>query len=206
MRIENNMILNKLPDVKECKNKLKQLAAFDAVFSPEWENRYYSYDSLWYEGEEMASMRNGRGEHYFILFTDEKILMKGLERQSKCLSMKDFGKDMNLPEILYQFMEQVAFLPDETSFCIWKFGQGAWNSITKITENELKILGVLLISPEQYVQWVEDYYEITLSVEEVAALFQENVLHKKTCLQWNPHLDWDAFQKEAKEIGMIVRE
>jgi hypothetical protein len=44
--------------------------------SPEWEYRYYLVDSLW--GREMvASMRNGSGDEYFILFDDHGAAIKG---------------------------------------------------------------------------------------------------------------------------------
>jgi hypothetical protein len=41
----------------------------DAIMSPEWEWRYYSFDSRWGPGEEMASMRNGSGDAYSIVFS-----------------------------------------------------------------------------------------------------------------------------------------
>ena len=39
-------------------NKLKHLALLDAIIEPEWEYRYYSYNSHWSESEEMASLRD----------------------------------------------------------------------------------------------------------------------------------------------------
>ncbi len=47
--------------------------------SPEWEYRYYSINSKWDEGEMMASMRNGSGDEYFILFDSHGAIMKGFD-------------------------------------------------------------------------------------------------------------------------------
>ncbi len=33
----------------------------DAIMSPDWELRYFSFDSRWSPTEEMVSMRNGSG-------------------------------------------------------------------------------------------------------------------------------------------------
>jgi hypothetical protein len=60
--------LDTIPDVESLKKLCQALAMLDAIISPEWEYRYYSFDSKWAQGEMMASMRNGSGDEYFILF------------------------------------------------------------------------------------------------------------------------------------------
>lgn len=51
-----------LPDIANLKRRTKALAMLEAIVCPEWEYRYYSYNSRWSSGEEMASMRNGQGD------------------------------------------------------------------------------------------------------------------------------------------------
>lgn len=60
--------LTALPDVEGLRKLTQSLAMLDAIMSPEWEDRYYSFNSQWDAGEMMASMRNGSGDEYFILF------------------------------------------------------------------------------------------------------------------------------------------
>ena len=47
---------------------------------PEWEYRYFSYNSKWDKSEEVASMKNGEGDEYYLLFNERgvvgKVLMK----------------------------------------------------------------------------------------------------------------------------------
>jgi hypothetical protein len=64
------------------KKLCQSLATLDAIMSPEWEYRYYSFNSKWAEGEMMASMRNGSGDEYFILFNSEGAIMKGFAHES----------------------------------------------------------------------------------------------------------------------------
>src|SRR5215218_10310749 len=50
-----------IPDIPSLKKLSQSLAMLDAIMSPEWDYRYYSFDSKWAAGEMMASMRNGCG-------------------------------------------------------------------------------------------------------------------------------------------------
>ena len=46
------------PDIPTLRQLTRSLAMLDAIMSPEWESRYFSFDSHWGVGEEM---RNGQG-------------------------------------------------------------------------------------------------------------------------------------------------
>lgn len=69
--------LKSLPDIEGLRKLTESLAMLDAIMSPEWEYRYYSFNSKWGEGEMMASMRNGSGDEYFILFDSHGVIMPG---------------------------------------------------------------------------------------------------------------------------------
>ena len=59
--------LTQLPDIPTQRRLTQSLAVLGAILSPEWDLRYYSF-SKWAEGEMMASMRNGSGDDWFLLF------------------------------------------------------------------------------------------------------------------------------------------
>jgi hypothetical protein len=48
--------LRSLPAIEDLRKLTQSLAMLDAIMSPEWEYRYYSFNSKWDEGEMMASM------------------------------------------------------------------------------------------------------------------------------------------------------
>jgi hypothetical protein len=54
----------------------------EAIMSPDWEYRYYSFDSKWGLDEMMASMRNGQGDDFFILFNNNGAIIKGFDHES----------------------------------------------------------------------------------------------------------------------------
>ncbi|MFD9672648.1 hypothetical protein ACFWAO_12185 [Streptomyces sp. NPDC059981] len=58
--------------------------------SPDWESRYYSFNAGWADGEEMASMRNGSGDEYSIVFSAAGAYARGFDHESP---MSPFGND-----------------------------------------------------------------------------------------------------------------
>jgi hypothetical protein len=58
--------LTALPTMETLKKLTKSLAMLDAIIMREWDYRYYSFNSKWAEGEQMASMRNGQGDGWYL--------------------------------------------------------------------------------------------------------------------------------------------
>jgi hypothetical protein len=54
--------LSLLPDVESLRRLWQSMAMLDAILSPDWEYRYYSFNAAWGAGEEMGSMRDGCGD------------------------------------------------------------------------------------------------------------------------------------------------
>jgi len=115
-----------LPNIESLKDLSQSLAILDAVFSPEWECRYYSFNSKWDEGEMMASMRNGSGDEYFILFNDKGAIIKGFAHESP---MSPYANDAekvwagvldDVPSDFKRFLSEPAFSIEDTTFCIWR--------------------------------------------------------------------------------------
>ena len=72
-----------LPPPDELKKRAQALAVLDLILCPEWEYRYYSFNSEWAEGQEMASMRDGCGNEWWILFHESGwAALKGLAHES----------------------------------------------------------------------------------------------------------------------------
>ena len=76
-RMLSSRTLNQLPTIEVLNRLCQSLAMLDAIVCPAWEYRYYSYNAHWDSGEAMASMRNGSGDSYFLLFTPTGAILKG---------------------------------------------------------------------------------------------------------------------------------
>lgn len=62
-------VARRLPSIADLRDLCRSLAMLDAILCPDWEGRYYSFKAGWAAGEEMASMRNGSGDEYSIVFS-----------------------------------------------------------------------------------------------------------------------------------------
>lgn len=80
--------LNQLLPVTELRQVCKAIAVLDAIVCQEWEYRYYSYNSKWAEREECASMRNGCGDQYHILFNEYGAVISGFAHESEMSSWR----------------------------------------------------------------------------------------------------------------------
>lgn len=70
------VVLQPLPENLE--RICKGLAALDAMMSEDWESRYYSFNHAWNKTskERMASMQNGSGDEWFIVFQPAGVFFK----------------------------------------------------------------------------------------------------------------------------------
>lgn len=62
-----------LPNREILQKLCKRIVVLDAIFSQEWQYRYYSYNSKWSENEEFCEICNGKGDHILILFCKRKL-------------------------------------------------------------------------------------------------------------------------------------
>jgi hypothetical protein len=115
-----------LPDVEGLRKLTQSLAMLDAIMSPEWEYRYYSFNSKWDDGEMMASMRNGSGDDYFIIFDSHSAIMKGFDHESAMSPWSAEEEKLwpglfdDVPDEFQSFLSEPAFSIQETTFCIWR--------------------------------------------------------------------------------------
>ena len=56
-----------LPPAADLQRICKALAVLDAINSPDWEYRYYSYNPDWAPDEAMLEMRDGEGDQMLVL-------------------------------------------------------------------------------------------------------------------------------------------
>src|SRR5919112_231908 len=119
--------LGALPDIPTLRRLTRSLAMLDAIMSPEWESRYYSFDSHWGPGELMGSMRNGQGDDWFALFTGAGVVVIGLDHEAPMFRPGNPGPGVidALPSELRTAVDEPAFDARNCTFCIWCRTTGA---------------------------------------------------------------------------------
>lgn len=191
----------------------------EAVLSPEWADRYYSFDAHWSESESMASMRNGSGDEYSIVFSAAGAYIRGFAHESP---MSPYAEDGpwpgvldDVPEVFRACVEEPAFSDEDgmpvITACIWReLGDGGWKTGTIDFPEEAtgdpdgaEYLFPLLVdrSAEAFQRWAEDYYEVPVDVQAVRHVLSSRPLAEGVVSALNPEVTLTDLAADITKIG-----
>lgn len=206
-----------MPDIEGLRALTRSLAMLDAVVCPEWEYRYYSFDSNWGEDEEMASMRNGSGDHYFALFSPSGAILKGFAHESAGSRYANEEQSVgpgsldDVPQVFSAFLQEPTLEMEATTFCIWRtYNDLAWQrSHSQVTDESDSdgsedLLSILDGKPGTYKAWAEDYYERPIDLKAVEHIYQYHPLTREVVAALNPDLSFEDLAADIEQIGYPV--
>ena len=206
--------LDAIPDIPSLKKLSQSLAMLDAIMSPEWDYRYYSFNSKWADGEMMASMRNGSGDEYFILFNSQGAIMKGFAHESVMSPWSNDSEEVwpgvldEVPNEFAEFLTESAFSIPETTFCIWRRNADASWQTGQIDypkeedpDGSEDLLFVLDGNPATYQEFAEQYYERSIDLEAVTSIYQHQPLTAEIIKALNPEVSLGGIGPDLEEIA-----
>jgi hypothetical protein len=209
MRRPSTRSLADLPSIEDLMRQSKALAMLDAILSPEWEYRYYSFNSKWSPGEMMASMRNGSGDGYFILFAEHGAAIKGFDHEAV---MSPWVADPpatwpgmydGVPAAFSSFLDE----PDVT-FCVWRqHCDAAWQcGVSEFPAGDDPdgsewMLAILDGDPATYQAFAREYYEVDVPLEAVQRVYDHAPLTDELVRAMNDDLTAESLEADALEIG-----
>lgn len=199
-----NDLLNRLPAVPDLRDRCRALATLDAIICPDdWEARYHSFDAAWDEGEEMASMRNGEGDDWFVVFSPVGAYGRGFDHEAP-----------NAPELLRSVPEEFRRFAEEPAFgdqdgptvtcCFWRApGDDAWHGAAGAHEAEHLFALLADGSAEAYRAWAEEYFEPEheLDLAAIGHVLALRPLTPAVVAALNPDTDLDELAEDLAEIG-----
>jgi hypothetical protein len=208
--------IHNLPSINDLKKYLQSSATLDSILSPEWEFRYYLFDSRWDESTELASIRNGSGDHVFFAFNGFGCLIKGFNHES---SMSPFQLENNsiypgvvdqVPSEFTEYLQNVSLIPEETTFCIWKkYSDISWQvgevifPHTNDPDGSKQLLSMVFTDPKQYQRWAEEYYETNVEIELITHIFLHKLLTQDIIFTINSQASIDTVNNDLQEIGYL---
>jgi hypothetical protein len=214
--------LSKLPGIDDLKRLMQSLAMLDAILSPEWEFRYYSFNSKWARGEEMGSMRTGSGDDFFALFNKHGCFLKGFDHESAMSPYRETPKRLwpgvldGVPKEFDRALKQPAFSMEDTTFCIWRrYGDRKWHR-GKIEfpkgepnpDGSSRLLSELDGKPATYLRWARDYYSLddedanrSLTLAQVRHVYAHEPLTAEMVKVINPEVTLAKLAADIAEIG-----
>jgi len=184
----------RLPDIPAVRRLSQSLAILDAILCPQWEYRYYSYDAHWAPDEQLASMRDGSGDEYSIVFSSEGAFVRGFAHESP---MSPYGNQPprlwpglvdDVPALFQHFVDEPAFGRDgvlAATVCLWRTSaDGLWHAGTvdpptgfDDPDGSGELFALLADgSTEAYAAYAKDYFEVPVDLDAVRAIFDHEPL------------------------------
>lgn len=196
-----------LPDRNTVQATSKAISVLDAILSPDWEYRYYSYNNNWADDEEFFEMRDGAGDQMLVLFRPDGCVINGYAHEFEQPNKAQLTT--NLPAIFEEFIFGEPVNSVGTTFCLWTTEQKNWQ-IGEIEHHENaseEFLNVLDGNPQTYTDWAVEYFDeneidasalLTLATKIYAgqALSKEMVLAVVKSFA-----DWEQLEADLEEIG-----
>ena len=207
--------LSQLPDVKGLRLLLQAMATLDAILCPEWQDRYYSFNSAWADGEEMGSMRNGSGDNFSAHFSSAGCWLKGFAHESVMSPYAHEPKRVwpgildAVPVEFAACLREPAFTVEDVTFCVWRrnadssWGKGriAFPRDVDDPDGSEVLLSALDGRPETYQTYARDYFEKELEIASVEHIYKHRPLAQEIVASLNPELSLVELAADLKEIG-----
>lgn len=214
-------VARRLPDIPELRALCRAQAALDAVLNPGSDDRHHRYDTGWAPGEELASMWNGSGDEYSIVFTAAGAYVRGFDHESPMSPYAtDDGKPWPgvltaVPEVFRACVEEPAFsdMPGVPSLtvCLWReHGDTAWRhgdvDFPGDGDDGADWMFALLTdgTPEAYQKWARDYYEMPVDLGAVRHVYAGQPLTAEVVTVLNPATTLADVADELAETGYPV--
>ena len=197
-----------LPSVDELGRITKSFAMLDLTICPELEGRYYSYDSRWLDTEGMASMRNGCGDDWFILFDESGAAgIKGFAHEYPAAREAGWVEQIMraLPPELSAFASEPAFHWDSTSFCYWQLpDDSAWKETPEQSLMETgasEFLEILVNPIKGYRHFASDYFEWDIDPGVIEDICSHRPVTAEIVAALNSEIGIDDIRDGLDEIG-----
>ena len=210
-----------LPGIPAIRTRSQSLAMLDALLSPEGVYRYYSFDGHWTPAVELASMRNGTGDDYSIVFSPSGAWIRVFDHES---AMSPWALEPprpwpgvldTVPAVFQEWVREPAFILDDDipmiSACLWRqatddrwhTGQIDFPAADSLYPDGSGWLLELLLddSPEAYREFAEEYFERSVEVNAVREIYAMRPLTQPLVSALNDELSLGDLARDVAQIG-----
>ncbi|MBN6057761.1 hypothetical protein JYK22_37910 [Nonomuraea sp. RK-328] len=177
-----------LPEIPRLRDLCRSMAVLEAILSPEWSTRYHSYDAGRGPGEEMASMSNGSGDEYSIVFSAAGAYIRGFAHEA---AMSPYGNGGpwpgvldSVPGVFRHCVQEPAFCDENgmpvVTACLWRAAgdQHWWVGEIDYPDGVSDPDGAVYLfarlvdpSPVAFQRFAGDYYEVPVNLDAVRHVY-----------------------------------
>ncbi|WP_328555325.1 hypothetical protein [Streptomyces sp. NBC_00358] len=213
-------IVGSLPGIDSLRDLCRSMAMAEAILNPDGDC-VHSYSARWSETEEAASMRNGSGDEYDIVFAPDGAYIRGFDHESPLSPYRHEDVPQPWPGVLDAVPETFRRHVDEPAFtdengcpvvtaCLWREADApSWES-GRITFPEghpdpdgSDYLFELLLdpTPEAFQAFAEDYYEVSVDIEALRHIYALRPLGLSLIGELNPEASVPEVVAAARAMG-----
>ncbi|WP_313639654.1 hypothetical protein [Paenibacillus sp.] len=205
-------VLETLPEPKILKELMKILASLNIVCCPEEWLRYHSFIPESDDNVSIASIDNGSGDHLFIIFAPQGTIIKGFDHESE---VSPYAQDEHevwpgiyeeVPTSLLSLLEDEAIAKEDVTFCFWyenndsMWQQGKVEIPDGAEDGSDFLIGTIFRTAEDFVEFAEGYFELTLPIEIVAKIYEGEAITREMIKAINPDSDVEKVFQELEGI------
>ncbi|WP_406272907.1 hypothetical protein OHT93_24405 [Streptomyces sp. NBC_00191] len=211
-------VARQLPAVPVLRDLCRSIAMLDAILSPQWDDRFYSFNAHWSSSEEMASMRNGSGDEYAIVFSPAGAFVRGFAHESM---MSPYASDGpwpgvldDVPEVFRACVQEPAFTDEDgmpvATACLWREpADDGWRTGTidfpedyEYGDGAGELFAILTAgTPSAYQEFAEDYYGVPVDLAAVRHVYALRPLTPEVVAALNPQLTTAELGEDIVSIG-----
>lgn len=176
------------------------LAVLDAILCEEWDLRLYSFNAGWdvKTGERMASMRNGCGDEWFLVFSGAGAFLKAYWHE---YAREDAGAIYEgLPTALAALREEPSFSMDDVTFGGFHDGED-WVLRGNSAPMEFDLV-LLDGDAEAYQAYAASYFEVDdLPLEAIRHVLSGEPLDERTVVALRSERTLSDLAADLAEAG-----
>ncbi|WP_406095643.1 hypothetical protein [Kitasatospora purpeofusca] len=208
-------LLPLLPDPAELRARCRGIALLDSILDRHVPRHGFVRD--WRAGVDLATMDNGSGDQYAIVFDAAGVFLYGFDHESDASPWRDEDREHwpglldGLPASLAHYAQAPEFQFEglfDATVCAWReSGAAEWRCgpvefAPDETDGAEGLFGLLVDGdPEAYAGFAEDYFERAVDREAVAAVLAGAPLTRRTVESLSADADFGAVVARARAMG-----
>jgi hypothetical protein len=217
--------LDALPPPARLRALSQSIALLDEILCDDWDGRYYSFDPKWGAGEEVASMRNGSGDDWFLWFSKPGLVLLGFDHEAAPMTpyaRKDHslwpGLLDGFPRELRAALDEPAFTPADLTFCIWRAAgddryrignlefpqRDAVEPFASDPDGSAALLQIFDDDPRSYASFAREYYEVDVDLAAVKRIYAHAALDAATVRALSADADFEGIAESASAMGFAI--
>jgi hypothetical protein len=213
-------VLRRLPDISRVRDTSQAIAMLDAILSPDWSSRCFSFAPEWAPGEALASMHDGSGDEYSILFSAAGACARGFSHRSPMSPLRSTppapwpGLLEGVPDAFRSLVEEpsdgVQSGPPPATVCFWRRSQDpAWScgnielpTGTPDPDGADELFRVLSGGgPAGYQEFAQERYDRDVDLRAVQHAYDLRPLTRSVVAELNPDRELADLEPDRKQIG-----